>query len=395
MPSNGSGASVRLKYTKLRDVSTKDEDGNDSATYVVIMPATEILKIGTDGNLRKYIPAHPGKKRNSVHKQIGATIRKDPDRFSQLNSGFLIGAARVKVDDQVKTITLWEASVNNGAQSQGEIEFYMRQCEELGEEPNEFDIRAEISVEPDSGWRSEIAIARNTATKIADISRAGRRGYFDALNEAFRKDHPDLELAKSETDIGEKFVNTRALIQILRAMMPRELAPSSSSSEGRMRAYKNAALCLADFQDTVDEAEPDDGSRPNPDQILRYKYYLDMAGQAWSTYLHWQVNPAWKGLYLRTDVKQVERENGQIVKVADGLLFPVLAALSSFVKRDRRTKRWILKMPEIFKDEDLTQAAERLLRATGSKPMLMGRSANAYESLMLLTEMANRYDNAE
>lgn len=394
MPSDGSSAPVRVKYNKIRDVSTKDEDGNGSATYVIVMPATEILKIGTDGNLRKYIPAHPGRKRNTVHKQIGATIRKDPDRFSQLNSGFLIGASKVKIDDQAKTIMLWDASVNNGAQSQGEIKYYFDQCEATGEEPNEFDIRAEISVDPDTSWRSEIAIARNTATKIADISRAGRRGYFDELNEAFKKEHPSLELAKSETDIGEKFVNTRALIQVLRAMMPAELTPTSTS-EGRMRAYKNAALCLSDFQDTVDGANPEDGEKPDQQQVSRYKYYLDMAGQAWATYLHWQTNPAWEGLYLRTDVKQVERENGQIVKVADGLIFPVLAALSNFVKRDKKSKRWVLRQPDIFSDQDLTRAAERLLRSIGSKPMLMGRSANAYESLMLLTEMANRYDAAD
>jgi hypothetical protein len=42
-----------------------------------VLPAAEILKIGTDGNLRSYIPEHEGKKRNLVHKAIARTIRED------------------------------------------------------------------------------------------------------------------------------------------------------------------------------------------------------------------------------------------------------------------------------------------------------------------------------
>src|SRR4030081_856935 len=88
MTNGPSGATVRLSYLKIRDVSTKDEEANGASTYVAVLPAAEILKIGTDANLRSYIPAHAGKKRNLVHKAIARTIRDIPDRFSQLNSGF-------------------------------------------------------------------------------------------------------------------------------------------------------------------------------------------------------------------------------------------------------------------------------------------------------------------
>src|SRR5437660_1421213 len=124
MTNGTSGATVRLSYLKIRDVTTKDEEANGASTYVVVLPAAEILKIGTDGNLRSYIPAHEGKKRNLVHKAIAKTIRENSDRFSQLNSGFLIGASKINVDDNKKVVTLRHASVNNGAQSQGEIKLY-------------------------------------------------------------------------------------------------------------------------------------------------------------------------------------------------------------------------------------------------------------------------------
>lgn len=128
------GVPVRLSYRKIRDVSTDAEVKNGAATYVAVLPAGEILKIGTEGNLRDYIPDHPGKKRSLVHKAIGKTIRDYPDRFSQLNSGFLIGGRKIAIDDQKKELSMWDASVNNGAQSQGEIKLYLEEYRDRGDE---------------------------------------------------------------------------------------------------------------------------------------------------------------------------------------------------------------------------------------------------------------------
>jgi hypothetical protein len=44
--------SVQLSYLKIRDVSTKDEEANGASTYIAVLPATQIVKIGTEGNLR-------------------------------------------------------------------------------------------------------------------------------------------------------------------------------------------------------------------------------------------------------------------------------------------------------------------------------------------------------
>ena len=211
MTNGTSGATVRLSYLKIRDVTTKDEEANGASTYVAVLPAAEILKIGTDGNLRSYIPAHEGKKRNLVHKAIARTIRENSDRFSQLNSGFLVGASKITVDDNKKIVTLRHASVNNGAQSQGEIKRYIDECAERGETPIDFAIRCELSIEPDTATRTNIAVARNTATKIEGISIAGKHGYFEDLALSFSKAHPQLELARSETDVEDKFVDTRLL----------------------------------------------------------------------------------------------------------------------------------------------------------------------------------------
>jgi hypothetical protein len=108
---------------------------------------------------------------NQVHRAIAKTIRENSDRFSQLNSGFLVGASKIIIDDNKKTATLRNASVNNGSQSQGEIRMYFDECKNNGAEPINFAIRCELSVDPDSSSRTHIAVARNTTTKIEGISK--------------------------------------------------------------------------------------------------------------------------------------------------------------------------------------------------------------------------------
>lgn len=381
-----SGATVRLSYLKIRDVTTEDEKSNGAATYVAVLPAAEILKIGTDGNLRSYIPAHEGKKRNLVHKAIARTIRENPDRFSQLNSGFLIGASKITIDDDKKTVVLKHASVNNGAQSQGEVQLYFDECKDKGVEPDFFALRVELSIEPEASTRTNIAVARNTATRIEGISIAGKHGYFDDLDASFRKAHPDLELARSETDVEEKYVDTRLLLQVLWAMMPEELAPEHRRTmEARMRAYKNAAYCLQDFMVISDTRKTDKGNE------ARHQYFIDMAGTAWTEYQRWKKLDLWNDKHLLERLRQAVRgDDGMIKEVSDGIVFPILSALSRFVTTNK-AGRWRIVYPKVFADEDMLIAARRQLSQCGGRPMLMGRSGAAYEALMILTEMAQRY----
>jgi hypothetical protein len=73
--------------------------------------------------------------------------------------------------------------------------------------------------------------------------------------------------------------------------------------------------------------------------------------------------------------------------VNDGVVFPILSALSCFVQKDPSTDKWTLKVPSVFREEDLITAARRLLKQHLGKPVVMGRSGAAYEGLMMLTEM--------
>jgi AIPR protein len=335
----------------------------------------------------------PSRDKVSPRWDVAKTIRENSDRFSQLNSGFLIGASKITVDDNKKMVTLRHASVNNGAQSQGEIALYFSESDKHGVPPIDFAIRCELSVEPDESARTNIAVARNTATRIEGISIAGKHGYFEDLDKSFREAHPHLELARSETDVEDKYVDTRLLLQVLWAMMPEELAPEHRRTmETRMRAYKNAAYCLQDFMEIADRRATD------KDNAARYRYFVDMAGPAWHEYERWKKHELWNDKRLMERLRQAVRgDDGIIKEISDGIVFPILSALSRFVKRTKLASMmrglplWTITYPKVFHDEDMLIAARRQLTQCGGRPMLMGRSGAAYEALMILTEMAERY----
>jgi hypothetical protein len=159
-----------------------------------------------------------------------------------------------------------------------------------------------------------------------------------------------------------------------------------------MRAYKNAAYCLQDFIEIYDSRKTDAGN------AARYCYFVEMAGQGWREYLRWQSHPQWNDKRLREPLRQVVRgDDGIIKEISDGIVFPILSALSRFVKKrvpptGRRLlgPQWKIVYPKVFHDEDMLIAAIQC----GGRPMLMGRSGAAYEALMTLTEMAERYSTA-
>ena len=64
--SKDSGAQAHLSYRKIRDISTKEEDRTRSIVSAVFRNSQS--RDRKKGNLRAYIPAHPGKKRSMVHK---------------------------------------------------------------------------------------------------------------------------------------------------------------------------------------------------------------------------------------------------------------------------------------------------------------------------------------
>src|SRR2546425_13364728 len=168
-------SSVQLSYQLLRNTTSPDEQATGVKSFVANLSAHEILNLDTKENLRSYLAEYNPKKRNRVHDAIRTTIQTERQRFITRNSGFVIAASDIEVDDNKKTIRLTDPSIINGAQSQGEIrrwieEMYGQEAP-LGNEEPPFFVRAEIIVDEDPDEGVETAIARNTATPVRSISQ--------------------------------------------------------------------------------------------------------------------------------------------------------------------------------------------------------------------------------
>ena len=240
-------SSVQLSYQLLRNTTSPDEASSGVKSFVANLSAFEILKLGTRENLRSYIAEYNPKKRNRVHDAIQNTIQTEPQRFITRNSGFVIGAADIEVDDNKKLVRLKDPSILNGAQSQGEIQRWAH--DNYGDEipTNEdppFYVRAEIVVDPDQSEVVETAIARNTATPVKSISQAGARGHLEELAASIAIRRPDIKIRKSETD--EDVFDTRKILQFARLLMPLSVSKNESPAE-KLRPYKNPEQCLTDF----------------------------------------------------------------------------------------------------------------------------------------------------
>lgn len=381
MTASSSSGSVELQFESIRNLTSPDEKKNGTRTYFANLPSTEILKLDTVENLRSYIPELRPGKRNKVHQAIAETIQDNPDEFIVLNSGFTIAAADCLLNEERKHIRLHRGSLINGAQSQGEIKRYHSGCEERGETPKEFFIRAEIIVSGDPEFITEVAIARNTATKVSELAQAGKQKKFDELIERFVEIHPGARLKKSDTDPVDT-IDTERVLQLCAALMPSELVGEDKLISSKLKAYKNKAQCRVDFEKAFD------GKDDDPRQRDLYQYYLDIAPYAWQAYQDYRTHPGWRGKRLRKDTKAVTRKPNHEPTYADGLVFPMVSALSLFVHK--KEGRWLLEKPAVFQDDMLIEAAtEQFREACASDPVVMGRSAGAYQSLMFVSRMSN------
>jgi len=372
---------VQLSYQLLRNTTSPDEVSTGVKCFVVNLPAFEILKLDTKENLRAYLAEHNPRKRNRVHEAIRETIETEPERFITRNSGFAIAATEIEVDDNKKTIWLKDASIINGAQSQGEIRSWIHDTfgDELpagGAEPPFF-VRAEIIVDPDPQEVVETAIARNTATAVKSISQAGARGHLDELQASINRVY-HIEIKMKETD--EDGYDTRKILQYTRLLMPFNVSKNESAAE-KLRAYKNPEQCLTDFSQWYVDKKKDAVA------LRKYDFTVQMAPHAIAEYEFWERNEAWNGHKIWENTKKGGRacrrdKAKKIIWVSPGLVFPILGAMSEFIEETSPGK-WLISKPDIFKPGEMIARAVAQFRALDSDPMLMGRSPGAYDALRI------------
>ena len=389
MASNTTGArspeNVQLSYQLIRNVTSPEERDTGIQTYIANVPAFEIDKFNTTDNLRDYIAEYNSRNRNYVHRAIEATIRNEPDRFINRNSGVTVACASVELDDNKRIISLKKPSLINGAQTQGEIRRHIREFleSENGQLPEEvpFHIRVEINVDPDHSSVVETAIARNTATPVENISQAGARGHLNDLKKSVAKGHDGARIRVSETD--RDVLETLQILQYTRLLMPAELSGTNSASE-KLRAYKNKAQCLSDFSDWYLS------KKESPEAKAKYDFTVKFAPQAIKEFYYWQTHSGWTGHNIHEMTKKGGRavrrnRDRQVTWVSPGIVFPLVSGLSAFVTEVPR-KGWIIDKPDLFEPSEMIRRAVEQFRAHDSNPMDMGRSEAAYDALRIYPE---------
>ncbi len=375
-----SNGEVQISYDAIRNLTSPEEAARNARTYFANVPVEEILKIGTRDNLRDYIPDHPGKLRNGVHRQIAETIINRPDLFISLHSGFAVTSKSIDIDDKRKTAKLVDASVINGAQSQGELRRYFQDNNHEEDRPD-FHVRMEIYVEEDPDLITDVAIARNTSTKVEALTIAGKMGVFEDMEKSLQKKYPNLNIRKSETNTEPGFVDPLKLLQICTVLRPAEVLDEEGSANTKLRAYMNKAKCL-------DEIVKAWGAKDRPDSEGKrakalYDFCVDIVPFAYDEYNNWRHHPAWKSKYLKAETKAIKRE-GSKVTVANGIIFPILGALSPFVTLSEG--KWVLSKPSVFDEEELITQGREYLKFKNGNPVQMGRDIQAYDRLFQFTK---------
>jgi hypothetical protein len=383
--SNGAprASTFDFPYITCRNISGPDDEAAERKVYSGHAPASSVLALEDDENVREYLVDALGKAKarpTLVHQAIRKTLEDHPDQFSVLNGGMVIVARAAEVDDKRRVLVLKRPSIINGSQTQGELR---RHFDRGRGQPDFYEpsIKFELIVTTDDDLIAEISISRNFQNDVRPISIAGRRGQLDELEAAVQRVIPGAKLRKSETDlvVDDEFIDTEKLIQVLFVLMPQKLLVLGDGDAGKAFAYSQKTRCLKLFQRIVEGHETDD------DLDAMYRYFLDMAGSAWKLYEKWKAHPGFRGTRLRS----IDRENGEVASVPDGIVFPILGALSAFVNRSRRG--WVFQPVERFDERELIDAAAQVyMEIADHNPQTMGKSRACYSALQRITAIYAR-----
>jgi len=380
-------AVLEFPYINCRNISDPDDEAAGRKVYAGKALASSVLQLEDDENVREYLVDAQGKRKRVptlVHQAIRKTLEDHPDQFSILNGGMVIVARSAEIDDKNRVMTLRRPSIINGSQTQGELQRYYEKSKSSRdfEEPT---VKYELIVTDDDDLIAEISIARNFQNDVRAISIAGRRGQLDELETAVRQTVPGAILRKSETDIvaDDEFLDTEKLIQVIFALMPAHMLKSlgrEADPSSKPFTYMQKTRCLKLFQRLVEEHEDE----KELDGV--YRCALDIAGTAWLLYEKWKAHQGFRG----TRIRSIERDEGEITDVPDGIIFPIIAAHAAFIRRNNRG-RWVFSPPDRFDDKEMIEAAAQLyMDVAGHNPQTMGKSKACYSTLYRLASIYAR-----
>ena len=373
--------SIVVPFHCIRNISSPEDQAEKRFVYSGQLPLCALIDLPTNENVREYLVDAEGKQRKSptqVHLAMRETLKERPSVFSVLNGGVVIVARSSEIDEKARTLSLGDASIINGSQTQGEVSVFLKS----GGDGDNTHVKFELIITDDDDLVADISIARNFQNAVQLLSIAGRKGELDELEEAMKQVHSAIRLQKSESqrpNESNDLLHTEKLLQVIAALLPPELW-WKKSEYSKTFTYSAKATCLKDFRLIHDEA------KKGEDVFVEvYKFYLDIAPYAWELYQGWKEHQGFQGTRLRS----IDRNGREIVEVPDGIVFPILAALAQFASKTK--EGWRIQRPKQLDDQELILAAKRAyMDIANSKPEIMGKSRPCYSALEQITSIYKR-----
>jgi hypothetical protein len=381
-----------LPFQSIRHISSPEDLENERKIYVGQTLISSVMDLPTDENVRDYLLEAEGRQRRrptQVNKAIRDTLENYSSNFSVLNSGIVIVARDSEIDEKNKILKLMEPSVINGAQTQGVIRDFLNNPDgSIDLQTVPVHVKFELIVTNDEDLIAEISIARNFQNDVMTISMAGRRGQLDELERSFKKKVPDGKLRKSETELSEDYVRTERLLQVIAALIPEEIWIDSREFN-KVYTYSQRTRCLKDFQEIYKKAN-DKSDLDNIKYSNLYQFYLDIVAEADEIYWRWKKHQGFKGTGLRSIKRS---DSSEIEDVPDGIIFPIIAALSAFAVKTKQG--WIVKYPKLFNDAELIQTAKAAyMEIARSNPNKMGKTKACYSACYQITNIYKKLQSS-
>jgi hypothetical protein len=364
---------ITLKAKSVVETTSPEERKNNSKSYVALINIRDILSFNIDENLRDaYNSTNSRKKPTAVHKNIRETFLENPERFIQYHSGFTI------VCDDIQTrigyaqdITFINASLIDGGQTQGMLREIF---DDFGHEYyDRATAKVHILVEQDKEERVNIAIARNSTTNVAELSKMGGEGYFESLENAMLQHNKEWQISKNETD---NLIPTQTLLQVLRTLLPQDIRQANNIiNKNITKSYTSKASVLKEYKTIVDESKCQDNINPIEE------FYTDFAPFAWNIYKYWLNSDDWRTHHAgRKSLGKVVRKTKNF-EVSFGVLLPAIYGLSHLLKKNK--DGYFMKYPENFSDKDYIQEIINLFDAADCDPQKFAKNEANYLRLEL------------
>ena len=143
------------------------------------------------------------------------------------------------------------------------------------------------------------------------------------------------------------------------------------------------ARCLKEFQDIFKKAK--DGSDKEHVKYLNlYQFYLDIAPHAWDLYCKWKAHQGFAGTGLKNGI--IRDERGNIIEIADGIIFPIISALSMFATHTQNG--WRIQPPRFFDEAELISTTKSaMIEIAAHSPQSMGKMKACYTALLQITSI--------